>query len=70
MYVCLCNAVTDRCVRAAIDDGANSLSQVFKILGSAPQCGKCTNGIRALLDEAAASAPPLTGLQRVTSPAP
>ncbi|NQW09074.1 MAG: (2Fe-2S)-binding protein [Alphaproteobacteria bacterium] len=51
MYVCLCNGFTDRCVRAAIDDGAGTVSQVFKTLGAAPQCGKCKDPIRALLDE-------------------
>lgn len=42
MYVCLCHALTDRQVRAAIDQGgAGTPAQVFRRLGCAPCCGKC-----------------------------
>lgn len=42
MYVCLCNALTDRQIRAAIEQGgARTPAQVFRRLGCAPRCGKC-----------------------------
>lgn len=41
MYVCLCQGITDRQIRAAVDDGANSLRDVRAALGVASQCGKC-----------------------------
>ncbi len=41
MYVCLCKGITDTQVRAAVEDGANSLRDVRSSLGVASQCGKC-----------------------------
>jgi bacterioferritin-associated ferredoxin len=40
MYICLCNALTDRDVRAHSDSGC-SVSMVYRALGCEPQCGKC-----------------------------
>ena len=52
MYVCLCNRVTDTQIRAAIEDGASSLSDVRNSLGVATQCGKCGTMTREILREA------------------
>lgn len=41
MYVCLCLGVTDRDIRQAVADGAQSVKEVNSILGTAKQCGKC-----------------------------
>lgn len=41
MYVCLCKGITDTQIRAAVQDGANSLRDVRNTLGVASQCGKC-----------------------------
>jgi len=41
MYVCLCKGITDTQIRAAVQDGANSLRDVRNSLGVASQCGKC-----------------------------
>ena len=41
MYVCICKAITDTQIRAAVEDGASSLRDVRKTLGVASQCGKC-----------------------------
>ncbi len=52
MYVCLCNAVTEREVRHAAKLGATSLSDLSKSLGVATCCGKCADCARGiLLDE-------------------
>ena len=41
MYVCICKGITDSQIRAAVEDGADSLREVRKALGVASQCGKC-----------------------------
>ncbi len=49
MYVCLCNGLTDRQIRAAIEQGgARTPAQVFRQLGCAPRCGKCLPFIAAM----------------------
>jgi bacterioferritin-associated ferredoxin len=41
MYVCICKGITDSQIRAAVEDGASSLSDIRNTLGVASQCGKC-----------------------------
>ena len=41
MYVCICKGITDTQIRAAIQDGASSVSELRNTLGVASQCGKC-----------------------------
>ncbi len=57
MYVCLCKGITDTQIRAAVQDGANSLREVNRSLGVASQCGKCgilaRDIVRASLDDLA-----------------
>lgn len=55
MYVCVCKGITDRQIKAAINDGANSVGQLRKALGVASQCGKCASMTRELLDEVQAT---------------
>jgi bacterioferritin-associated ferredoxin len=43
MYVCLCNAVTDREIRGAVKLGARSLGDLQDTLGVATCCGRCTD---------------------------
>jgi bacterioferritin-associated ferredoxin len=49
MYVCICNAVTDREIKAAIDAGATRLRDLRRNLGVAGCCGKCAPQARQLL---------------------
>ncbi|MBI3044955.1 MAG: bacterioferritin-associated ferredoxin [Betaproteobacteria bacterium] len=51
MYVCICHAVTDREIRACIDDGGGSMRDLRKQLGVGTQCGKCACHVRAILKE-------------------
>jgi bacterioferritin-associated ferredoxin len=51
MYVCLCNALTDRDVRAHTTDGTASVSMVYRACGCQPQCGKCVPMVREMLRE-------------------
>jgi len=41
MYICICNAVTEREIRQAVELGAESFQQVSCELGVATCCGKC-----------------------------
>lgn len=52
MYVCLCNGFTCRDVRSAIGNGAKSVGAVYRACGVTPNCGRCKDSIRELLDEA------------------
>ena len=53
MYVCVCNAVTDREVRGAIALGARSLSDLQRSLGIATCCQRCADCARKIVAEAA-----------------
>ena len=50
MYVCLCNALTDRQVKqAAHDAGTTKPSSVYAACGCRAQCGQCVRALVALL---------------------
>ncbi len=56
MYVCLCNALTDRQVRQAVADGACRPREVYGACACRAQCGGCTNAILCLIREARTAA--------------
>jgi bacterioferritin-associated ferredoxin len=42
MYICLCNAITERQIRAcAAESGARSLCDLESCLGVGTNCGRC-----------------------------
>ncbi|MGJ8620439.1 MAG: (2Fe-2S)-binding protein [Methylophilaceae bacterium] len=41
MYVCVCNAVTERDIKIAIDNGATTMKALNRELGVGSQCGAC-----------------------------
>jgi bacterioferritin-associated ferredoxin len=49
MYVCLCNAITDRDFRTHAEREGSTVSAVYRSLGKKPQCGKCAPFVRQLL---------------------
>ena len=51
MYVCVCNAVTDRAIREAVDRGACSLYDVQCRLPVATSCGRCEDTATKIVDE-------------------
>lgn len=51
MYVCNCNGIREREVRAAIEAGAGRPSQIFKACGAQPQCARCVCDMRQMLDD-------------------
>lgn len=51
MYVCVCQAVTDRQIREAVCNGACSLKELQNRLGVARQCGRCAQCAHNLVKE-------------------
>lgn len=49
MYICLCNAVTDRAIRTVARQADCSVSDVYRALNCAPKCGKCVPMVRDML---------------------
>jgi bacterioferritin-associated ferredoxin len=67
VYVCLCNGFTDGQVRSVCQEQQRRVSDIYKALGCAPKCGKCSRLVKELsrieapvapLAEAAAQASP------------
>ncbi len=50
MYVCVCNAVTDRDIQKAIEDGATSFDHLRDELKVATCCGRCESCAKNLLN--------------------
>jgi len=51
MYVCICNAITDKQIRQAANEGVSDLWQLQKELGVASNCGKCKQVAVEILGE-------------------
>jgi bacterioferritin-associated ferredoxin len=51
MFVCVCNAVTDREIRQCAELGASSLEEIRSCLGVATCCGKCEGLAHQILVE-------------------
>lgn len=49
MYVCICNAISDRQARSHTDSGACSVAAFYRSLGVKPKCGKCVPALRDML---------------------
>lgn len=51
MYICLCKGITDKQIRQAVEDGADSLRAVRRELGVSSQCGQCACEARGIIRE-------------------
>ncbi|NIA27699.1 MAG: hypothetical protein GWP02_06550 [Desulfobulbaceae bacterium] len=51
MYVCICNAITDKQIRRAAGSGVTNLWELQKDLGVASNCGKCKETAIEILSE-------------------
>jgi len=56
MYVCICNAVTDRQIRRAVRDGVTTFAELQARLNVSASCGRCESFARGVLAEAVAEA--------------
>ena len=54
MYVCVCNAVTDRDIHEAAERGAQTMKDLREQLKVATCCGRCAPCARRVLREAVA----------------
>ena len=54
MYICICNAITDRQIVAAAEQGARSPEDLAHGLGVGLGCGRCTSCAVSLLQETVA----------------
>ena len=52
MYVCHCRAVTDRAIRAHVEQGARDEAALAERCGAGSRCGGCRPTIRRLLADA------------------
>ncbi|MCK9985350.1 MAG: bacterioferritin-associated ferredoxin [Azoarcus sp.] len=54
MYVCICNAVTERHIGEAVSEGVSTLRELRTRLGVAGECGRCATCARDCLRTAMA----------------
>jgi bacterioferritin-associated ferredoxin len=52
MYVCICNAVTERAIREAADAGVRTLAELSRRTGCGDCCGSCADLAAEILDDA------------------
>jgi bacterioferritin-associated ferredoxin len=52
MYVCVCQAVTERQIREAAEGGARTLDDLRRVLGVSRECGRCASCARECLQQA------------------
>jgi bacterioferritin-associated ferredoxin len=51
MYVCICNAVTDRAIREAAASGVRTLAELTRRTGCGDCCGSCSDLAESILAE-------------------
>lgn len=57
MFVCICNAVTERQIRLAAADGVTTLHELTRQTGCADCCGTCAEEAERILSQARAQSP-------------
>ena len=58
MYICICNGITDREIKACVEQGASCMADLQRELGVATRCGRCRSCAEELLSEAQCQAEP------------
>ena len=56
MIVCVCNAIREKDLRAAVRSGNEKPADVYARLGRKPKCGQCLSFARDLISVKAATA--------------
>jgi len=51
MFICVCNAISDREIRACADLGVGTLEELRSAIGVASCCGQCAGSARQILVE-------------------
>lgn len=57
MYVCVCNAITDREIRAQAACERSTVAMIYRSLGTKPKCGKCVPLVCQMLRQVAVDFP-------------
>lgn len=52
MYVCICNAVTDKQIKEAAEGGATSMKHLREQLNVGTCCGRCATCAKQILKDA------------------
>ena len=63
MYICLCNGITEREIRARADEGLCTLAELESCLGVGAGCGRCRHAAKEVLNESRSSS-------QIVAPAP
>ena len=50
MYICICNAITDRHIETAVSEGAITVEDLHRQLSLGSQCGSCKTCAKACLN--------------------
>ncbi|TYL48188.1 (2Fe-2S)-binding protein [Marinomonas sp. IMCC 4694] len=50
MYICICNKVSDRDLKASINEGATTMRELYKAHNIGSQCGKCCQCAKTILN--------------------
>ncbi|RYE79353.1 MAG: bacterioferritin-associated ferredoxin [Oxalobacteraceae bacterium] len=64
MIVCVCNNISDREIRQAVDLGLTSMADLYQELGVGTCCGKCVSYAREVMHEHLDSKTTVTELRR------
>jgi len=51
MYVCICNAVTERTIREAAESGVRTLAELSRRTGCSDCCGTCADLAKQILED-------------------
>lgn len=51
MYVCICNKLTENCVRGAAQQGACCVDSAYESLGAKPRCGRCLDTAAEIISQ-------------------
>lgn len=50
MYVCVCNAITERTIRELVTQGYHSLDEIQALTGCSGTCGRCSEHAEAVIE--------------------
>ena len=53
MYVCVCNAISDRDIRACAEGEFSTVAMAYRSVGKPPKCGKCVPLMRRIVRQIA-----------------
>lgn len=70
MVLCTCKSVSDQQIRQAVEQGARGFGDLSVRFGVGIECGKCIDGINALLQECLSAVPPSMPAPAETAPVP